>query len=84
MGLPGYCGAVGAGPECQVPSAKKWHSGTRLYLALGTLALDSIWHLALWHSSSRAERHFGTPLLSPQYKLWRCECWGKPPSHAAS
>jgi len=29
-----------------------WHSGTRLCLALGTLALDSVWHLALWHSRS--------------------------------
>jgi hypothetical protein len=30
-----------------VPSATFWHFGTQLGLALGTLALSSVWHLAL-------------------------------------
>src|SRR5205823_2830341 len=33
-----------------------WHFGTQLCLALGTLALSSVWHLALWHSPGSCRR----------------------------
>src|SRR5438132_12093508 len=46
--------------ECQ--SATIWHFGTQLRLALGTLALSSVWHLALWHSAPVGTWHFGTQL----------------------
>src|SRR5437773_451620 len=46
--------------ECQ--SATIWHFGTQLRLALGTLALSSVWHLALWHSAPFGTWHFGTQL----------------------
>src|SRR5438309_1504820 len=48
------------GAECQ--SATIWHFGTQLCLALGTLALSSVWHLALWHSALFGTWHFGTQL----------------------
>src|SRR5207302_11152017 len=41
------------GSECQVPQS-------------GTLALSSVWHLALWHSALFGTWHFGTQLcLAP-------------------
>src|SRR5207244_3434678 len=49
--------------ECQ--SATIWHFGTQLHLALGTLALSFVWHLALWHSASFGTWHFGTQLRLP-------------------
>src|SRR5437870_1818426 len=39
-----------------------WHFGTQLCLALGTLALSSVWHLALWHSALFGTWHSGTQL----------------------
>src|SRR5438132_4075472 len=38
-----------SGSECQVPKS-------------GTLALSSVWHLALWHSAPFGTWHFGTQL----------------------
>src|SRR5947208_10386265 len=37
-----------------------WHFGTQLRLALGTLALSSVWHLALWHSRTEWHLALGT------------------------
>src|SRR5947209_12958582 len=44
-----FCRLPSWQPECQVP-----HSGT--------LALSSVWHLALWHSAPFGTWHFGTQL----------------------
>src|SRR5437870_13851298 len=44
-----FCRLPSWQPECQVP-----HSGT--------LALSSVWHLALWHSALFGTWHFGTQL----------------------
>src|SRR5207253_7816311 len=41
--------ACHSGSECQVPKS-------------GTLALSSVWHLALWHSAPFGTWHFGTQL----------------------
>src|SRR5207245_11293062 len=41
--------ASASGVECQVPKSR-------------TLALSSVWHLALWHSAPFGTWHFGTQL----------------------
>src|SRR5438132_3941812 len=43
---------------CFLPS----DSDTSTRLAIGTLALSSVWHLALWHSTPFGTWHFGTQL----------------------
>src|SRR5947208_10386264 len=53
--------------ECQ--SATIWHFCTQLRLALGTLALSSVWHLALWHSAPFGTWHFGTRGLNGTWHL---------------
>ena len=57
-----------------MPSAKKWHFGTQLRLALGTFS--SVWHLALWHSAPFGTWHFGTQLRLALGTLALDSCFG--------
>src|SRR5437870_11854486 len=46
----------------EVPSPESRHTGTRRVSALAPLALVSVWHLALWHSTPCGTWHSGTRL----------------------
>src|SRR5437016_6259800 len=45
-----WLGSEGVAIWPRVPGARFWHSGTREVSGTWHLALDSVWHLALWHS----------------------------------